>query len=132
MEERPWSEWGRARKPIGARQVATLLKPFGILSKTTRVGETTPKGYELADFHETFSRYLGFQSATPPQVSNGADLHEKSIRNRKDSVADEKSLNPASDKGCGGVADRKGEPAGNSFSGAREDAKNVVDWRRDV
>jgi hypothetical protein len=33
MSERPWCEYGRQGKPITPRQLARLLKPFGIISR---------------------------------------------------------------------------------------------------
>ena len=63
-EDRPWPEW-RSGKPLTVRQLAALLKPFGIKPKTVRLeGNNTPKGYLLADCIDAFSRYLPFQSAT--------------------------------------------------------------------
>jgi putative DNA primase/helicase len=57
IEERPWAEW-KAGKPITPNSLAGLLKPFGILPGTIRVGDTTPKGYQLAHFQDAFERYL--------------------------------------------------------------------------
>lgn len=86
LEERPWSEWGRHEKPITARQVARLLAPFGIKSKTIRLGlDETPKGYEREVFVDAWTRYLPILSssaraeelaATPPQTSNGTGLSD--------------------------------------------------------
>lgn len=132
LEERPWSEWGRQEKPITARQVARLLGPFGIKSKTIRIETDTPKGYEQEDFVDAWERYLPLLSATPPQVSNDAGFHAPSsatasnntgvaddddrnpalqadcggvVNRDKKPVADERARNPASDNGCGAVAD---------------------------
>jgi len=63
MEERPWSEWGRQRKPITTHQLAKILKPFGVTPKTIRIdGDTaegyTLKGYTLDQLTDPFSRYL--------------------------------------------------------------------------
>lgn len=69
MEERPWPEWRHAMK-ITARQVAALLRPFDIHPKVVRIGSTTPRGYDLTDFADAFSRYLPVaprNSATVPQ-----------------------------------------------------------------
>ncbi len=59
MEERPWAEYGRARRPITPSQVARVLKPFGIAPRTTRIGVlgVPVKGYHLADFVEVWARY---------------------------------------------------------------------------
>ncbi len=58
LPDRPWGEYGKRGKPISQRQVSLLLAPFGITPKTIRVGDSTPRGYELAQFDDTFSRYL--------------------------------------------------------------------------
>lgn len=56
-EELPWSTYNRGL-PITPRQIANLLKGYGIKSKGIRVGYGTPKGYEREQFRESFSRYL--------------------------------------------------------------------------
>ena len=56
-EEQPWSTYNRGL-PISPRQIANLLKGYGIKSKGIRVGYGTPKGYEKDQFLESFSRYL--------------------------------------------------------------------------
>lgn len=63
MDERPWSEY-RDGKPITQIQLAKLLKPFGIQSKTIRIGTATPKGYEMKQFKDAFDRYL------PPETKH--------------------------------------------------------------
>ncbi len=63
QEDRPWLDWNRGR-PITPRQVATLLRDFGVTSKSIRIGDATPKGYLLEAFEEPFLRYLPDRSAT--------------------------------------------------------------------
>jgi putative DNA primase/helicase len=70
LEDRSWAEW-KTGKPITARQVANLLKKFGIKPKTIRVGTTTPKGYALEDCQDAFSRYLTASDPQHPQQSSG-------------------------------------------------------------
>jgi hypothetical protein len=54
------SPWGDLRgKPIDARRLSNLLRPYGVTSKTVRVGDSTPKGYAREDFHDAWTRYLG-------------------------------------------------------------------------
>jgi hypothetical protein len=57
IEGRPWAEWkqGKAITPNG---LARLLAPFRIAPETIRIGDRTPKGYQLARFEDAFSRYL--------------------------------------------------------------------------
>lgn len=57
MEERPWPEW-RNGKPMTKHQLAHLLAPFGVRSKTIRFGVGTDKGYLRADFEQAWARYL--------------------------------------------------------------------------
>ena len=69
LEDRPWTEDGIAINP---RQLARLLKPFGIAPKSVRLGpSSTPKGYTAAQFEDAFARYLPPippPAATPPQA----------------------------------------------------------------
>src|SRR5262249_18400737 len=73
LEERPWSEWGRQEKPITARQIARLLAPFAIKSKTIRIGTEVAKGYEAEDFQDAWTRYLPAPSVTALHPSNDAE-----------------------------------------------------------
>jgi putative DNA primase/helicase len=57
LEERPWSAW-RHGKPISPHQLAKVLKPFGVESRTIREAGTTQKGYHLDLFADAFDRYL--------------------------------------------------------------------------
>lgn len=87
IETSPWSEWGKAGKPITAAKLARLLGRFGIVPHSVRLGDKTPKGYELDDFQDAFGRYLPasdtptsplspFQSATTQQANTGAGFSD--------------------------------------------------------
>ena len=70
IEGRPWTEWGKHRRPMSVNQLANQLRRFGITPRGIRVGDETPRGYLLDDFKEAFSRYLPktpLQSATVQQ-----------------------------------------------------------------
>ena len=56
--ERPWAEYGRARKPISQRQLAALLRPFKVSSKDLRTENHVLKGYALDQLKDVFARYL--------------------------------------------------------------------------
>ena len=62
MEEAPWGDL--RGKPIDSRRLANLLRPYGVESKTIRVGTCTPRGYTRVDLHDPWSRYLPPESAT--------------------------------------------------------------------
>ena len=74
LEESPWGGW-RKDKSMSSRNLATLLKPYGISSKTIRMPDgTTPRGYEQEAFVDAFSRYLPLLSATSAtEVYDGAE-----------------------------------------------------------
>lgn len=55
-DELPWADI--RGKPLNDRGLAVRLKPYGIRSKTVRVGDGTPKGYDAADFVDAWRRYL--------------------------------------------------------------------------
>lgn len=57
LEGRPWAELGQKHQSISAHQVAFLLRPYGIVPRTIRLGTGTIKGYHLSDFTEAFLRF---------------------------------------------------------------------------
>jgi hypothetical protein len=93
------------RKPITTRQLAFLLKPFDVFPKTIRVGDSTPKGYVLADLDDPFARYVPNSSATSPQPNKDGDNHQIPIHNTGPDVAEEISRITPDLLDCGGVAD---------------------------
>lgn len=56
-DEQSWATYNHG-KPMSPRQLASLLKEYGIKSKTVRIGYATPKGFEQTQFDDAFSRYL--------------------------------------------------------------------------
>jgi Protein of unknown function (DUF3631) len=67
LEESPWGDW--YGHPFTARDLARLLRPYRIRSKTIRLGDATPKGYSKIDLEDAWSRYTRTPatSATAPQ-----------------------------------------------------------------
>jgi hypothetical protein len=61
LDESPWEDLRGKR--LDARALAGLLRPYAIKPKVIRLGEATPRGYERADFHDAWHRYL----PQPPQ-----------------------------------------------------------------
>lgn len=57
LPESPWPEWRRG-KPITARGVARLLKPFSIKSEEGRVEGDKKRRYYRANFEDAWARYL--------------------------------------------------------------------------
>lgn len=56
-KDRPWCECKNGRA-ITPSHLAQMLKAYGITPKGIRVGNKTPKGYELDQFTDSFDRYL--------------------------------------------------------------------------
>jgi len=59
LEDRPWAEYGRARKPLSKNQLASLLRPFDIHSVDVGPVTARVKGYRQKDCQDAFERYLG-------------------------------------------------------------------------
>jgi hypothetical protein len=127
LEEREWSTWGKARKPITDTSLAKLLRSYGIRSSTVRVlddmgAPSTPKGYYLRSFADAFARYL---HPSPISSRHTATNQEKSAENANSTDATNNSCGgpknggTASDSAyCGGVAAERWETA--------DPAENVV------
>jgi hypothetical protein len=79
-------------KPITARQLASILKPFGAKPGTIRDGSQTWKGYKKEDLGDAFSRYL----SAPPLLSVTTD----------ESVTDENPPKLLITKECDAVTDK--------------------------
>jgi hypothetical protein len=56
IEEAPWAQM--KGRPLDARGLASLLKPYEVHSGTVRVGSTTAKGYYRDDLWDAWQRYL--------------------------------------------------------------------------
>jgi putative DNA primase/helicase len=113
--EKAWATYDKG-KPITARQVARLLKGFGIKSKDIREGDLVHKGYSRADFESVFSRYIsthgvetGNSSATTLQTNGNNNLSQFSCRYNEELVADKKGLKSSDLFNSSAVADKNTE-----------------------
>ncbi len=141
LEERRWSAWGKARKPVSDATLAGLLRGYGIRSGSVRLEDgSTPKGYYLRSFQEAFARYLSpISPYPPPLVRHAATTPRKPEGNRNFAAAtsefrggSENARNPSNSGDCGGVAvqhsseDRNSEYDGES---ADPDPDEDIVWR---
>ncbi|MDL4772915.1 DUF3631 domain-containing protein [Actinomadura xylanilytica] len=56
LDEAPWADWyGR---PLNARDLAKMLKPYGISSTKVKVSGQALQGYRREHLHDAWSRYL--------------------------------------------------------------------------
>ena len=58
MEEAPWGDL--RGKPLAARGLARILRPYGVKSRTVRVGTATMKGYHPGGFQDAWERYCSY------------------------------------------------------------------------
>lgn len=122
LEESPWRHFHKGGSPLTPRDLARLLVPFGVKSRTIRIDDATPKGYVAADFVDAFSRYLASESATPPQSATGAVLQAFSYPPQTPSVADENSdLSMRIQNNVADVADRIPESGGKRETSAQRE-----------
>lgn len=56
MEEAPWGDL--RGKPLDSRQLARLLRPYGVRPETIRTSTATPKGYRRDALFDAWERYL--------------------------------------------------------------------------
>lgn len=56
LDESPWGDL--KGKPLDARRLANLLKPYAVLSKQIRIGEVNHKGYTRDALWDAWLRYL--------------------------------------------------------------------------
>ena len=129
MEHRPWPEWKEV-KPITARQIASLLKPFGISPATIRLtGEKTARGYNLTAFKESFLSYLPPIDPTQqhnPQETAPNDGFQSDTSDPN--VLDRESPQPAASNGCVVVSDETSLPGDEGVLKENFDVKDYEDW----
>jgi hypothetical protein len=108
LEESPWGDW--YGKPLSARVLARLLKPFQIKTRTIRLTEDkTARGYLREQFEDAWSRYIPHLSDTsdtlalPSQKQGVLEVTQDAV------VSDSKeAANPHHKRDVSDVSDRAG------------------------
>jgi len=137
MEDRKWPEW-RHEKPITERQLAAILKPFGIKPKPMRFGQRAgTRGYRLEWFKDTFASYLPADPQQAQQSSNDGGFEGSSIRNKPNHVADaESASNPHEQRVVADVADKSGGSGSQDGKPPVEDPNSPISrplsWEGDI
>ena len=72
LEEAPWSAYSNG-KGVGPRDLARLLAPYGVSSRSVRDGERTGKGYRATDLADPWARYLPEDGRPPARETGAAD-----------------------------------------------------------
>jgi hypothetical protein len=79
IDEAPWRDYyGR---PLNARDLAALLRPFGVSSTDVKIDGESWKGYRREDLNEPWSRFLppeagGSATSATSATSQVSDVHE--------------------------------------------------------
>lgn len=108
--EAAWATYNRGRE-LTPRQLAKMLKAYGIASKNVRFGYEQAKGYDRDQFSDAFARYLAppeNSRPTVPMLGNAATAGRDVGRNEKsgtDSVAGSVPLDPPWIEGWDGGTD---------------------------
>lgn len=74
LDESPWGDV--KGKPLNDRGLASRLRPYDIRPRVVRIGDSTPRGYNKADFRDAWQRYLSAPtdkaatSATPATTAS--------------------------------------------------------------
>ena len=123
LEGRPWPEY-RNDKPLTKSQMAKLLKPYGIKSKSMRFDDdTNRKGYVLVEFKDAFERYLPPEVVTPSQRSKFNDLADDESVTPKSDVTAELTEKPNENAGCDGVTAERVESTMGKQTGQQRSAR---------
>ena len=71
LDEAPWGDW--YGHPLTARDLAKLLRPYGVSPRRVRVEDATPgsRGYTRADLVDTWNRFAPDESATSATSATG-------------------------------------------------------------
>jgi len=108
-EDRPWAEFGRARKHITANGLARLLRGYKVKPGTIRFGsgdEDTAKGYKRSQFIDAFGRYLpasANQSVTPSQPNKIKEFGANRTVTPPANVTAKNAENASAINACDGV-----------------------------
>jgi hypothetical protein len=128
LEERPWSAWGRARKPMTDKALGDRLRPYGVRSRTIRVGPSTSKGYYLSGFQDAFARYLPSSPVskrhTVTNARNQGETEDFDPSQIPNLLRFKNPRNPKETGVCDGVTDEKG---GEPLFGGNEKGERGAD-----
>lgn len=108
LPNRPWSAF-KDDKPITARQLARLLRPFGIGPSTQRSGSETFKGYKRRQFKRAWSRYLKPVSVTRSPVTSSRDDPLRSKKHKLVKLPNRQRTKLPKHRDCDRVTDQEAD-----------------------
>ena len=109
--EKPWIGYNRG-KGLSLHSLSKLLKPYGINSRSIRIGTHTCKGYEKSQFEDAFQRYLSLPSSDESVTSSQRPANKSNLvpdsKNRSILETKNGTEKPLKYKGCDDVTDQMG------------------------
>jgi hypothetical protein len=69
MDDAPWRGF-REEKGIDSYRLGKMLAQYGIKTRTTRIGDTTVKGWAIDQFVADWERYLPTTTPSPGAVTS--------------------------------------------------------------
>jgi len=111
-EEKRWATYNhRAKEPaVTARQVAKLLRPFGVATGTCHVAGKSRRGYRVSGLYDLFARYVPSKTryrATEDKTNTSDDFPSARERAPHESAQIEKEDKPMNANDSRGSADKK-------------------------
>jgi hypothetical protein len=91
LDEAPWGDW--YGKPLDARGLAKLLRPYEVRSRQVRLGDVTVKGYRREDLQVSWRSYLARGSETSETSETPLASHVSDVS----LVSDKRAGEPADD-----------------------------------
>ena len=131
LVESPWGGWSHGAG-VSPRDLANKLRPYAIRSRSVRIGDKTPKGYQRSQFEDAWSRYLpedgtageaqavlgGAPAATPATTAPASQKPALFQAQHDPDVADGKGAsNPHFNADVADVADKAPPNAAKQVSG---------------
>jgi hypothetical protein len=71
LEEAPWADL--KGKPLDARKLSNLLRPYGVAPVNVRSGNGVVKGYKRESLHDPWTRYLGVAAGGSSLLTNATN-----------------------------------------------------------
>jgi len=68
LDESPWADL--KGKPLDARKLSNMLRPYGVAPSNIRSGSGIVKGYKREALHDSWKRYLPLLSGTGSSLTN--------------------------------------------------------------
>jgi hypothetical protein len=113
LDEAPWGDW--YGKPLSARALAKMLRPYGVQPRTVRFDEGTSRGFLREQFEAPWSRYIpGFPGSIrhSDTTRSGSGIEPDSYPTQNGDVSDAKSAaNPLWERDVLDVSDRDAQEA---------------------